>query len=321
MADADGWLDGWEIVNLDTGLSWTGGPGKLTVHTTEPVGATMGGLINTFKRNPTIASHVGICWKTMRKVQFISLLHSAKSLRNLAGGVETNRDQVYQIEIVGSWVESPNIPDAGLRFIGECIAEIWLAVGGAFKLQLGYKPLVGPEDGYTARVNAPQRYSAKEWDNFNGTAGHCNAPENEHTDPGKLNMGRIFHYAQLKINGSVYQPKPTLEEAMLKSLRNKDGRTELIKLDTDGYFYSSWQNHNNAGKLTPWGRVNSNQPGPFVDGDAYEHPDDGRLICVGLVNTQWGDIPFLSSQTAPSRGPWTEWVNLSELLSFLHQTA
>lgn len=198
MVETNGWLDGWEHIDLDDGLTYTGGPWKLVYHSAE--GSTMEGLINTFKRNPGIASQLGMCWKTQRKVQFISLFHSGKALRNLPGGVQTNRDKVIQIEIVDFWTQTPNIPDSGLRFLGEGLAEIWLAVGGAFKLELGYKPLVGPEDGYTARVDAPQRYSAAEWDEFNAVAGHCNVPENEHTDPGKLNMDRIFYYAKQYIN-------------------------------------------------------------------------------------------------------------------------
>jgi len=314
MADEDGWLDGWEHVNLDTELSWTGGPGKLALHTAE--GRTMASLINTFKSNPTIASQLGLCWRERRKVQFISLLHSGKALRNLSGGVQTNRDQVYQIEIIGFWTESPHIPDEGLQFIGEAIAEVWLATGGAFQLSLGWKPLVGPEDGYTARVNAPQRYSATEWDEFNQIAGHCNVPENEHTDPGKLNMDRILEFAWNKINaGEIPQHAPQ-EDKMFEVMKNTDGRTEILQLGDDGVVYSSWQLED--GSLSAWAPVNPHQPGAFKSADAYVAPD-GRLAVVALLPA-YGGIPFICSQSSPSNGPWTDWVNLSALLKWLAVT-
>jgi hypothetical protein len=191
------WLDSHEHVNLDTGLTYTGGPAKFVFHTAEFEG--LDGLIRTFRSNPTIASHMGWSWKERRKVQFIDLAHSAKSLRNKAGGVETNRDYVYQVELSGKWDESEDWPDEAWKFIGEALAEVWLATDRSFQLTLGPKPLVGPADGYTARENAPQRYSAAEWDGGNWIAGHCNAPENEHTDPGKLNMGRILYHCQKAI--------------------------------------------------------------------------------------------------------------------------
>ena len=120
--DADGWLDDWDHVNLDSGLSWTGGPGKLILHTGEG-GQALQGLINGFQRNPSIVSHAGVSWAERRRAQFVSLLHSAKSLRNLPGGVETNRDQVYQIEICDTWTDTPSIPEDGLEYIGDCVAD------------------------------------------------------------------------------------------------------------------------------------------------------------------------------------------------------
>jgi hypothetical protein len=311
MVDADGWMDGYEIYNLDTRLSWTGGPGKLALHSAE--GSSINGLIRTFQNNPTVASHTGICWKTRRKAQFISLLNSAKSLRNRPGGVETNRDQVYQIEIVDFWTETPKIPDDGLQFIGECIADIYRATGGAFKLELGHLPLVGPEDGYTARVSSPFRYTPQEWDNFNAVAGHCNVPENEHTDPGKLNMDRIFYYARQALGGVPTQTGP--EDEIMKYLKNKDGRVEIFKLSKDGRLVNSWQSPVD-GSLSAWGPIRNEAPGPFVEFDAFV-ADDGRLVVVANVDA-FGGVPFITMQSAPSSGPWTEWVQLNSFLQYIH---
>lgn len=313
--DENGWLDeyGWEIVNIDTGLSWTGGPGKLCLHTTEPVGATMAGLISTFTRNPSIASHMGICWKTRRKVQFISLLHSAKSLRNLPGGIETNRDQVFQIEIVGSWVESADIPTEGKQFIAECIADVYKATGGAFKLELGHLEMPGPNDGFTARVNSPFRYTPQEWDDFNGVAGHGNVPENEHTDPGKLDMDFILTVARNLVDPIIPKPKG---ERMFEVMKNTDGRMELLQLGDDGYIYSSWQQPD--GSLSGWRMINPKQPAPFVKATTM-YGKSGELVVIANV-AAYGGVPFICSQSAPSTGPWTDWVNYNELLKWLAAT-
>lgn len=194
------WLDSHEHYDLSAGqLAFIGGPAKFVFHTSEGTNPTLNGLINTFKRNPAIISHVGWSPKEKRKAQFCSLGRAAKSLRNKAGGVETNRDFVYQVEVIGNWDKEELWTDEDWKFMGEGLAEIWLATDRMFQLQMGWKPLVGPEDGYTARENAPQRYSFSEYDNANFIMGHCNVPENDHTDPGKLNMDRILYWCRQAI--------------------------------------------------------------------------------------------------------------------------
>ncbi len=203
------WLNGHEHINLDTGLSYTGAPGKLIWHTME---GSIESCINTFKNDPSKASHLAWSWQKNRKVQFINTDNSAKSLRNLSGGVETNRDRAYQIELEGSWAESENWPEHAWKWLGEALADLWLQIGRDFALEWGWKPLVGPDDGFTARVNAPQRYTAAEYDNANFMMGHCNVPENDHTDPGPLNKGKILYYCHKKLE--PFAPEEPEEEEM-----------------------------------------------------------------------------------------------------------
>ncbi len=175
------------------GGSYTGGPGKFLWHTTE------GGWDSSMSvfRNSLTAPHVMADPKTRRKVQFIPLDRSAYALRNESGDVETNRDQVLQVEIVGFAGESHTWPASWLEWLGvEVLAP--MVAGAPFPIDITQFPTFYGEDaGFTlASTSARQRFSGSKWDGWNGQVGHQHAPENSHWDPGKLNVAKITEAAQ-----------------------------------------------------------------------------------------------------------------------------
>ena len=124
------------------------------------------------------------------------------------GGVQTNRDGVIQIEIIGTCDKSfarkygyPYLPDmtdemAGrlkwlLQKICAAIPAIPLTTSVAWK---SYPSSYG---------NSSVRMSNSQWTRYKGILGHQHAPENTHGDPGDLPMKRILGADAVKSGGSV----------------------------------------------------------------------------------------------------------------------
>lgn len=103
----------------------------------------------------------------------------------------------------------------------------------------------------------------------------------------------------------------TPRRATMRRLVNTDGRVEIFDLDPNGQVVNTWQGAD--GGLSRWAPITATQPGPFTSIDAFPAPD-GRLCVIGYG--AFG-VLFISSQSAPSSGPWTDWVDLSKLLVYL----
>ena len=187
----DGWVD-WaekQSWNRDGG-SFTGGPPKICLHTTETRGWPS-------YRDGSVAPHITVMALPMeRKLvarQHTSLNVAARALRNEDGGVQTNRDSVYQFELVGTCdpayaVKYPDAfrwfdaPEWALLHLSTMVANIAVAKGVLLQA-----PAFLPYPESYANKNG-QRFSLSQWDNFNGVCGHQHVPENVHGDPGSLNV-------------------------------------------------------------------------------------------------------------------------------------
>lgn len=105
--------------------------------------------------------------------QHIPANRASRALRNLDGGVQTNRWNVFQIEIVG-WVNKITF-----RSIYRDVAQWLKEVRGC--------PLTCTVDwlSYDASFGASRvRLSGTQWLNYSGHLGHMHAAENAHGDPG-----------------------------------------------------------------------------------------------------------------------------------------
>jgi hypothetical protein len=112
--------------------------------------------------------------------QHIPFDRAARALRNMAGGVQTNRQGsvCVQIEFVGysdkdDW--TPQQIAAARKFMGW--AEINLGIPNKFPLPLGGSEQYG--------LKNPVEMSFAQWNSFTGWCGHEHVPENTHWDPGK----------------------------------------------------------------------------------------------------------------------------------------
>jgi N-acetylmuramoyl-L-alanine amidase len=160
--------------------SYTGGPFKGVLHTTE--GSSGSGAIGAYKANNSWPHFQvdpnGKVW------QFVDTNVSARALKNLSGGVQTNTDSVIQIEIVG-FAGKPNEHSPAQIDALKALMR-WIEANTGVKPKGPGKPFA------TAYGQNNLRFSNSEWDAFDGWCGHCHVPENDHWDPGAINLGSLL---------------------------------------------------------------------------------------------------------------------------------
>jgi len=125
-------------------------------------------------------------------IHLVPYTRAGKALRNLDGGVETNRREqdnaegvdVIQVEIVGYAAQVGGYDDAWYRNLRTFLLEVCAATGVPYVFPRRFAVRYG-DDGV--------RYTPDEWNDpeLVGIVGHCHAPENDHWDPGDLDLSRL----------------------------------------------------------------------------------------------------------------------------------
>lgn len=159
---------------------YTGGGWKLTLHTTQ--GTSISGAHSTLMQSENFP-HVMFSprEKNVPKIQYLELNVAARSLaNNNSDGIDTNRANVIQAEIVG--MKDTAWTDAELTIIANEIkalqAECLRLNGSTFSLN-------------HLDFGNPRRMSDIEYKNYDGITGHMHVPDNDHTDPGNLDIVTI----------------------------------------------------------------------------------------------------------------------------------
>lgn len=175
--------------------AYTGGPAKGILHTTEGSslpGYEGGGTAPHFTVVPNFRS------KTVTIYQHFNTNRPARALKNEAGGIQTNNDSAIQIELVGTCDKRTAAKYGGIMYWPE--APTW-ALDGLAKLMRWIEknhdvPRVATTRPWlpypSSYGNSRARMTAKEWDNFSGWAGHMHVDENDHGDPGNINIGYLL---------------------------------------------------------------------------------------------------------------------------------
>jgi len=180
---------------------------KFLIHTTE--GTSIAGAIAAYRTNNswphlTVDARIG---RTPEICGHLDLDVAARSLRNMAGGVQTNTDGVIQIEVVGQ-AGNPSVID--WAWIGrEVVGPICRTMGIPVHSTVRWVPY--PQ---SYGLGAPQRLSAAEWTSFQGVLGHQHAPENDHGDPGAIPILVVLEAAK-QAGGPVPKPDPSEEDELI----------------------------------------------------------------------------------------------------------
>lgn len=168
---------------------------------------------------PNLTAVPDFAAKRLKWFQHFDIDRSSRALRNLAGGVTTNTNNVVQVELVGTcdpvthaaWVKAgydhiywPEAPDWALNDVADFLAWAHAQHG---------VPLVGPSKwpAYpTSYANGGgQRMAHATWNAFKGVCGHMHVPENDHGDPGSINFPELLKLAK---GGAPTAPAPTEED-------------------------------------------------------------------------------------------------------------
>lgn len=182
--------DAYLRMDGQSGGSYLNAPWRVVIHTTETVG-TPG--YDDGKSSP----HVTYNPKTRIFVQHTPFTTACRALRNLEGGVQTNRNNALQLEIVcysdksvaderatRLWVG--DLPDTAYTDIATFLKTLTKYYNFNFKLIRIPRPK--PRFGY----DSPARMGEQEWNEFNGLCGHFEVPEQTHWDPGAFSFERLI---------------------------------------------------------------------------------------------------------------------------------
>lgn len=201
------WLDGFQKVTYahTPGLAYTRPVRGIVFHTTE--GGTEFGAFGVYSRIQA-APHFTVNPETRTRYQHIDTDLGAYALRNLAGGVETNTSGVVQIELVGFAKDTEFWSTERLRWIGEeVVAPIMRA-----------HPTI-PNAVYLGN----SRMTFTQWNEWSGgLCGHKDVPENDHTDPGGLNLQTILSFARGVLSPSGVFPEVPEEATDMIRLKVTD---------------------------------------------------------------------------------------------------
>ncbi len=167
------------------GGSFVGGGRKGLFHTTE--GSTAAGAIASF-RQTNFWPHFTASFEggAFRIWQHIPLNRAARALVNLPGGVETNRADAIQIELVGFATHPPSAPSY-LAGIAAWMRWVEASFGVPRRSTVRFK-------AYPASYGTSNgvRLSGSAWTGYGGRLGHMHVPENQHGDPGALDVAALL---------------------------------------------------------------------------------------------------------------------------------
>jgi hypothetical protein len=160
----------------------------LLLHTTE--GESIKGACSAYRLNNSWPHLTIDCMfgHDYTRCGHLDLEVAARSLRNLAGGVETNREGVIQIEVVGFAAHPEDIDWwwLGVNVVGPLCREMGIPISSSV-------PWVAYPASYG--LTAPQRLSGAAWTFYRGILGHQHAPENLHGDPGRIPIAALLEAA------------------------------------------------------------------------------------------------------------------------------
>ena len=164
---------------------------KILWHSTEtPPRRGAAAALSRVHRNPP---QLWVDVYNRERVQGIDTSLAGRALK-ASSTVETNRDSVIQIELIGYANQMHLLSDDDLRWLALSVVRPILEHHPVPNRYLQCQRI--GENGNTAYPPSKIRLDARAWDNYAGHLGHQHAPRpNEHLDPGGLNLGRICSIA------------------------------------------------------------------------------------------------------------------------------
>lgn len=209
------WLPGVARVPGNSAGGMNGdGSRKLTLHSTE--GKSIDGAVGAYTAHnswPTLT----IDCPRRHVVEHLDLMVAARSLRNTAGGADqTNKDGTVhiQIELVGTAVQPTTLGSPeDLTWLGrEVLRPIHELTGIPLVTSVPWRSYPG-----SFGLHAPQRLSPAAWDAYNGILGHQHVPDNDHGDPGSIDIAWIIRAATEEDDMTIDELNKALQSGPLRT--------------------------------------------------------------------------------------------------------
>ena len=134
--------------------------------------------------------------------QHFSITVGGYALKNKPGGVDTNTENVTQIEIPGKAAEIQLMLVRRLEYLGDFISWWFKQVGLSSTSLSNWAQFVAYPDSYG--YTAAQRLNNHAFLSRAGVIGHQHVPENDHGDPGKINTTFLYNH----VNKMEQEMKP-----------------------------------------------------------------------------------------------------------------
>lgn len=195
------WLPGYARQPFDTGLDWTPGtPWKAGIHSTETAPGSSQVIIDAWRKNPSSGLSHFIMNKPGQIIQLLPLSVGGFTAQNPAGGIDTNRAHLVQIEVC-NYAINPDMPIGGgapgmrLDWGDDWYDSValWLAdlTFAGCDLDLTTELVFG--DHWVGFPGGGDAYVV-----FNGVLGHQHIPEqpDRHWDPGELDIRKLLAKAR-----------------------------------------------------------------------------------------------------------------------------
>lgn len=137
--------------------------------------------------------------------QNIPFSRASFSLRNQAGGVQTNTDYVFQFELIGTCERGgPGYfwPEADDTVLLALYDQVIKPLSDAAGIPIRSQPFQSYPSSYGARGKTNTvRLSGATFDDYSGWLGHQHVPENSHGDPGAFPWARMIRLVEAREKG------------------------------------------------------------------------------------------------------------------------
>lgn len=156
---------------------------------------------------PTITAVPDFDAQKLRWYQHFDIEQSARALVDAAGGITTNRNNLAQVELVGTcdpathrkWQAAdrqhiywPEAPEWALREVAQFVRWLHANHGVPMTSTVTWRAYPG-----SYGTKAPQRLSSAAFNVYKGHLGHQHVPEgNDHGDPGDIDFARVIALAK-----------------------------------------------------------------------------------------------------------------------------
>ena len=272
----NGIVDGyeWEPTENCGGYTNPNAEPKHLLHSTESGFGSIEGVLALFKGSTLDSPHFTIDPGSWRKMQHSRITQAACALRG-SNRAPTNGAMVIQTEICGWAATSQDWNDNVLLFIARHLVDVRreaLAVwGDTYPLECSLT-FYGTDAGFTiATSSARQRLSPQAFQTYRGVLGHQHAHDNDHWDPGKLNIARVLELANYIESGGGQPPAPEgdlmgITIADIQAAAEAAAKKAILDTVPAGILNGSWERDTRS----------------FFGGTAVKKPGDPKQYLVGV---------------------------------------